>query len=405
MRATYCPNCASPLDDGDERCPSCGIVLAEWLRPELLDEPDDQALQGTASLRRLEVDELAADAGAPADEGGAVDGIAEAVGEPTADELPEEGDVPAEDDAPAAGDVPAGGEVPDKDDAPAEGEVPDKDDAPAEGEVPEEDEAVLPLDEVLTKEAPLSVRYARREEDEPDGWSSDHNLPLGILVGMVVVLLLVLLAMSRCGNRFVDPYAPRMGQQASGQAASPSGDSEAGSPTQEGGSDADGSQAASSGGSQATASGNPVADGEDERRLRQTLVERQFELKSLAQKVDASERAFDDGYADRWVERNAHAADANALLEQVKSAYQDLSSQQVEADSSLRGQYLLLLRCHADLVDRMQIVSELWERDLWYDYPQYEQKTILEPRTSKTDADGRLAPKADYDEALSQISL
>ena len=399
MRATYCPNCASPLDDGDERCPSCGIVLAEWLRPELLDEPDDQALQGTASLRRLEVDELAADAGAPADEGGAVDGIAEAVGEPTAGELPEEGDVPAEDDAPAAGDVPAEGEVPDKDDAPAEGEVPEEDEAP------EEDETVLPLDEVLTKEAPLSVRYARREEDEPDGWSSDHNLPLGILVGMVVVLLLVLLAMSRCGNRFVDPYAHRVGQQASGQAASPSGDSEAGSPTQEGGSDADGSQAASSGGSQATASGNPVADGEDERRLRQTLVERQFELKSLAQKVDASEQAFDDGYADRWVERNAHAADANTLLEQVKSAYQDLSSQQVEADSSLRGQYLLLLRCHADLVDRMQIVSELWERDLWYDYPQYEQKTILEPRTSKTDADGRLASKADYDEALSQISL
>ncbi len=399
MRATYCPNCASPLDDGDERCPSCGIVLAEWLRPELLDEPDDQALQGTASLRRLEVDELAADAGAPADEGGATDGVAEAVGEPTADELPEEGDVLAEGNAPAEDDAPAAGDVP------AEGEVPDKDDAPAEGEVPEEDEAVLPLDEVLTKEAPLSVRYARREEDEPDGWSSDHNLPLGILVGMVVVLLLVLLAMSRCGNRFVDPYAPRMGQQASGQAASPSGDSEAGSPTQEGGSDADGAQAASSGGSQATASGNPVADGEDERRLRQTLVERQFELKSLAQKVDASERAFDDGYADRWVERNAHAADANALLEQVKSAYQDLSSQQVEADSSLRGQYLLLLRCHADLVDRMQIVSELWERDLWYDYPQYEQKTILEPRTSKTDADGRLAPKADYDEALSQISL
>ncbi len=363
MRASFCPNCASPLGEGDERCPSCGIELAEWLRPELMEGPDGEgswdesaggeSLRDTASLRALESDSPAADPSPAA--GGAAEG------------------------GPGAGSGQAAG-IDERED----------DDAESDSEASATDEAGLPLDEVLTKESPLSIRYAHRKEDEPDGWSSDHNLPLGILVVMAAVLLLVLLVMSRCGNRFKDPYLPRQGQTP-GQSQ----------PSNATGGASDGSQ-----GQDASSDGASDDQGdEEERKLRRSLQGRYFELKSLAGKVDASEKAFDDGYEDYRKDRTAHADEANALLAQVNSAYESLLSQHVDEGSGYRSQYLLLLRCYADLVERMQIVSELWERNLQYAYPQSERETVLEPRTNRTDADGNLIPKADYDDALSQISL
>jgi hypothetical protein len=54
----------------------------------------------------------------------------------------------------------------------------------------------------------------------------------------------------------------------------------------------------------------------------------------------------------------------------------------------------------------MSIVTELWKRDLWYNYPQYYTDNILEPKTENTD-DGQtdVKPKVDYQTVYAQIKL
>jgi hypothetical protein len=161
---------------------------------------------------------------------------------------------------------------------------------------------------------------------------------------------------------------------------------------------------ASAGSSDSADSASTESDAD--KQAKQTVKSLYDKLADLDKQVSAAESTFDSTYLNDKDERQSNSDAASTLADTVNQALQAAQSTTVDSSSKYYATYQQVLQCYQDLSDRMSIVTELWKRDLWYNYPQYYTDNILEPKTENTD-DGQtdVKPKVDYQTVYAQIKL
>ena len=433
MTALFCPNCGAHLKEGQRFCMRCGCDIREWA--DVLDAPDALGKESEEQVAHAQDDRLATvpqtkgdDSPFERDANTAGEDPASAVSE---DEearhaAPEDKDEDAAKDAdtakvsegptdPAEGDAEATDPAKDthvegarhaapeedteKDTDPAEdNEEPLRPAKDAQAEIPAhecEEEGTstdsdpdptsplpaIPRDPAAISLLPVSRHHPRLYKEESKA-GHRHVLIFAFLTLAIVVAGLAL-GISSCRSKdFADPQAERV---------VPGGYHE-------------GDDDASDGSGQSPLAAEKAAkDGE---RDRQAVKELYDELAALDEQVSACEAAYDEDYVADRDTRSGDSETVTQLTATIQKAQQQAKRTNIESRSDYYNQYQLELTCYQCLIDRMDLVAQMWALNLRYNYPQKYVEKLREIRIKAIrEGETDVAPKVDYDRAYSEISL
>ena len=465
MTALFCPNCGAHLKEGQHFCMRCGCDIREWA--DVLDAPDALGKESEEQVAHAQDDRLATvpqtkgdDSPFERDANTAGEDPASAVSEDEEahhaapeegvakddEEIAEseEGDAePADPAQESAGARHAAPEDKDEDAAkgadtakvsegptdPAEGDAeatdpakdthvegarhaaPEEDTDPAEdneeplrpakdaqAEIPAhecEEEGTstdsdpdptsplpaIPRDPAAISLLPVSRHHPRLYKEESKA-GHRHVLIFAFLTLAIVVAGLAL-GISSCRSKdFADPQAERV---------VPGGYHE-------------GDDDASDGSGQSPLAAEKAA--KDRERDRQAVKELYDELAALDEQVSACEAAYDEDYVADRDTRSGDSETVTQLTATIQKAQQQARGINIERRSDYYNQYQLELTCYQCLIDRMDLVAQMWALNLRYNYPQKYVERLREIRIKAIrEGETDVAPKVDYDRAYSEIAL
>ena len=467
MTALFCPNCGAHLKEGQHFCMRCGCDIREWA--DVLDTPDALGKESEEQVAHAQDDRLATvpqtkgddspferDANtagedpasavseneearhAAPEEGVAKDdeeiaeseeGDAEPAdpaqeGAGARHAAPEDKDENAAKDAdtakvsegptdPAEGDAEATDPTKDMHVEGARHAAPEEDTDPAEdneeplrpakdaqAEIPAhecEEEGTstdsdpdptsplpaIPRDPAAISLLPVSRHHPRLYKEESKA-GHRHVLIFAFLTLAIVVAGLAL-GISSCRSKdFADPQAERV---------VPGGYHE-------------GDDDASDGSGQSPLAAEKAA--KDRERDRQAVKELYDELAALDEQVSACEAAYDEDYVADRDTRSGDSETVTQLTATIQKAQQQAQAKgtKIGSRSDYRNQYQLELTCYQCLIDRMDLVAQMWALNLRYNYPQKYVEKLREIRIKAIrEGETDVAPKVDYDRAYSEISL
>ena len=144
----------------------------------------------------------------------------------------------------------------------------------------------------------------------------------------------------------------------------------------------------------------------DRERDRQAVKELYDELAALDEQVSACEAAYDEDYVADRDTRSGDSETVTQLTATIQKAQQQARGINIERRSDYYNQYQLELTCYKCLIDRMNLVAQMWALNLRYNYPQKYVEKLREIRINAIrEGETDVAPKVDYDRAYSEISL
>lgn len=465
MTALFCPNCGAHLKEGQHFCMRCGCDIREWA--DVLDAPDALGKESEEQVAHAQDDRLAtvpqtkgddspferdantagedpasavsedeearhaapeegvakddeeiaeseegdAEPADPAqesagarhaapedkDENAAKDADTAKVSEGPTD--PAEGDAEATDPAKDTHVEGARHAAPEEDTDPAEdNEEPLRPAKDAQAEIPAhecEEEGTstdsdpdptsplpaIPRDPAAISLLPVSRHHPRLYKEESKA-GHRHVLIFAFLTLAIVVAGLAL-GISSCRSKdFADPQAERV---------VPGGYHE-------------GDDDASDGSGQSPLAAEKAA--KDRERDRQAVKELYDELAALDEQVSACEAAYDEDYVADRDTRSGDSETVTQLTATIQKAQQQARGINIERRSDYYNQYQLELTCYKCLIDRMDLVAQMWALNLRYNYPQKYVEKLREIRIKAIrEGETDVAPKVDYDRAYSEISL
>lgn len=465
MTALFCPNCGAHLKEGQHFCMRCGCDIREWA--DVLDAPDALGKESEEQVAHAQDDRLAtvpqtkgddspferdantagedpasavsedeearhaapeegvakddeeiaeseegdAEPADPAqesagarhaapedkDENAAKDADTAKVSEGPTD--PAEGDTEATDPAKDTHVEGARHAAPEEDTDPAEdNEEPLRPAKDAQAEIPAhecEEEGTstdsdpdptsplpaIPRDPAAISLLPVSRHHPRLYKEESKA-GHRHVLIFAFLTLAIVVAGLAL-GISSCRSKdFADPQAERV---------VPGGYHE-------------GDDDASDGSGQSPLAAEKAA--KDRERDRQAVKELYDELAALDEQVSACEAAYDEDYVADRDTRSGDSETVTQLTATIQKAQQQAKRTNIESRSDYYNQYQLELTCYQCLIDRMDLVAQMWALNLRYNYPQKYVEKLREIRIKAIrEGETDVAPKVDYDRAYSEISL
>lgn len=465
MTALFCPNCGAHLKEGQHFCMRCGCDIREWA--DVLDAPDALGKESEEQVAHAQDDRLAtvpqtkgddspferdantagedpasavsedeearhaapeegvakddeeiaeseegdAEPADPAqesagarhaapedkDENAAKDADTAKVSEGPTD--PAEGDAEATDPAKDTHVEGARHAAPEEDTDPAEdNEEPLRPAKDAQAEIPAhecEEEGTstdsdpdptsplpaIPRDPAAISLLPVSRHHPRLYKEESKA-GHRHVLIFAFLTLAIVVAGLAL-GISSCRSKdFADPQAERV---------VPGGYHE-------------GDDDASDGSGQSPLAAEKAA--KDRERDRQAVKELYDELAALDEQVSACEAAYDEDYVADRDTRSGDSETVTQLTATIQKAQQQAKRTNIESRSDYYNQYQLELTCYQCLIDRMDLVAQMWALNLRYNYPQKYVEKLREIRINAIrEGETDVAPKVDYDRAYSEISL
>ena len=465
MIALFCPNCGAHLKEGQHFCMRCGCDIREWA--DVLDAPDALGKESEEQVAHAQDDRLAtvpqtkgddspferdantagedpasavsedeearhaapeegvakddeeiaeseegdAEPADPAqesagarhaapedkDENAAKDADTAKVSEGPTD--PAEGDAEATDPAKDTHVEGARHAAPEEDTDPAEdNEEPLRPAKDAQAEIPAhecEEEGTstdsdpdptsplpaIPRDPAAISLLPVSRHHPRLYKEESKA-GHRHVLIFAFLTLAIVVAGLAL-GISSCRSKdFADPQAERV---------VPGGYHE-------------GDDDASDGSGQSPLAAEKAA--KDRERDRQAVKELYDELAALDEQVSACEAAYDEDYVADRDTRSGDSETVTQLTATIQKAQQQARGISIERRSDYYNQYQLELTCYKCLIDRMDLVAQMWALNLRYNYPQKYVEKLREIRIKAIrEGETDVAPKVDYDRAYSEISL
>ena len=465
MTALFCPNCGAHLKEGQHFCMRCGCDIREWA--DVLDAPDALEKESEEQVAHAQDDRLAtvpqtkgddspferdantagedpasavsedeearhaapeegvakddeeiaeseegdAEPADPAqesagarhaapedkDENAAKDADTAKVSEGPTD--PAEGDAEATDPAKDTHVEGARHAAPEEDTDPAEdNEEPLRPAKDAQAEIPAhecEEEGTstdsdpdptsplpaIPRDPAAISLLPVSRHHPRLYKEESKA-GHRHVLIFAFLTLAIVVAGLAL-GISSCRSKdFADPQAERV---------VPGGYHE-------------GDDDASDGSGQSPLAAEKAA--KDRERDRQAVKELYDELAALDEQVSACEAAYDEDYVADRDTRSGDSETVTQLTATIQKAQQQAKRTNIESRSDYYNQYQLELTCYQCLIDRMDLVAQMWALNLRYNYPQKYVERLREIRIKAIrEGETDVAPKVDYDRAYSEISL
>lgn len=239
----------------------------------------------------------------------------------------------------------------------------------------------IPRDPAAISLLPVSRHHPRLYKEESKA-GHRHVLIFAFLTLAIVVAGLAL-GISSCRSKdFADPQAERV---------VPGGYHE-------------GDDDASDGSGQSPLAAEKAA--KDRERDRQAVKELYDELAALDEQVSACEAAYDEDYVADRDTRSGDSETVTQLTATIQKAQQQARGINIERRSDYYNQYQLELTCYKCLIDRMDLVAQMWALNLRYNYPQKYVEKLREIRINAIrEGETDVAPKVDYDRAYSEISL
>ena len=239
----------------------------------------------------------------------------------------------------------------------------------------------IPRDPAAISLLPVSRHHPRLYKEESKA-GHRHVLIFAFLTLAIVVAGLAL-GISSCRSKdFADPQAERV---------VPGGYHE-------------GDDDASDGSGQSPLAAEKAA--KDRERDRQAVKELYDELAALDEQVSACEAAYDEDYVADRDTRSGDSETVTQLTATIQKAQQQARGINIERRSDYYNQYQLELTCYQCLIDRMDLVAQMWALNLRYNYPQKYVERLREIRIKAIrEGETDVAPKVDYDRAYSEISL
>ena len=239
----------------------------------------------------------------------------------------------------------------------------------------------IPRDPAAISLLPVSRHHPRLYKEESKA-GHRHVLIFAFLTLAIVVAGLAL-GISSCRSKdFADPQAERV---------VPGGYHE-------------GDDDASDGSGQSPLAAEKAA--KDRERDRQAVKELYDELAALDEQVSACEAAYDEDYVADRDTRSGDSETVTQLTATIQKAQQQARGINIERRSDYYNQYQLELTCYQCLIDRMDLVAQMWALNLRYNYPQKYVEKLREIRIKAIrEGETDVAPKVDYDRAYSEISL
>ena len=239
----------------------------------------------------------------------------------------------------------------------------------------------IPRDPAAISLLPVSRHHPRLYKEESKA-GHRHVLIFAFLTLAIVVAGLAL-GISSCRSKdFADPQAERV---------VPGGYHE-------------GDDDASDGSGQSPLAAEKAA--KDRERDRQAVKELYDELAALDEQVSACEAAYDEDYVADRDTRSGDSETVTQLTATIQKAQQRARGINIESRSDYHNQYQLELTCYQYLIDRMNLVAQMWALNLRYNYPQKYVEKLREIRINAIrEGETDVAPKVDYDRAYSEISL
>ena len=239
----------------------------------------------------------------------------------------------------------------------------------------------IPRDPAAISLLPVSRHHPRLYKEESKA-GHRHVLIFAFLTLAIVVAGLAL-GISSCRSKdFADPQAERV---------VPGGYHE-------------GDGDASDGSGQSPLAAEKAA--KDRERDRQAVKELYDELADLDEQVSACEAAYDEDYVADRDTRSGDSETVTQLTATIQKAQQQAKRTNIESRSDYYNQYQLELTCYQYLIDRMDLVAQMWALNLRYNYPQKYVEKLREIRIKAIrEGETDVAPKVDYDRAYSEISL
>ena len=239
----------------------------------------------------------------------------------------------------------------------------------------------IPRDPAAISLLPVSRHHPRLYKEESKA-GHRHVLIFAFLTLAIVVAGLAL-GISSCRSKdFADPQAERV---------VPGGYHE-------------GDDDASDGSGQSPLAAEKAA--KDRERDRQAVKELYDELAALDEQVSACEAAYDEDYVADRDTRSGDSETVTQLTATIQKAQQQAKRTNIESRSDYYNQYQLELTCYQCLIDRMDLVAQMWALNLRYNYPQKYVEKLREIRINAIrEGETDVAPKVDYDRAYSEISL
>ena len=465
MTALFCPNCGAHLKEGQHFCMRCGCDIREWA--DVLDAPDALGKESEEQVAHAQDDRLATVPQTKGDDS-PFERDANTAGEDPASAVSE--DEEARHAAPEEGVAKDDEEIAESEEGDAEPADPAQESAGARHAAPEDkdENAAKDADTAKVSEGPTDpakgdaeatdpakdthvegARHAAPEEDtdpaedneeplrpakdaqaeipahecEEEGTSTDSDpdptsplpaiprdpaaislLPVSrhhprlykeeskaghrhVLIFAFLTLAIVVaglaLGISSCRSKdFADPQAERV---------VPGGYHE-------------GDDDASDGSGQSPLAAEKAA--KDRERDRQAVKELYDELAALDEQVSACEAAYDEDYVADRDTRSGDSETVTQLTATIQKAQQQARGINIERRSDYYNQYQLELTCYQCLIDRMDLVAQMWALNLRYNYPQKYVEKLREIRINAIrEGETDIAPKVDYDRAYSEISL
>ena len=241
----------------------------------------------------------------------------------------------------------------------------------------------IPRDPAAISLLPVSRHHPRLYKEESKA-GHRHVLIFAFLTLAIVVAGLAL-GISSCRSKdFADPQAERV---------VPGGYHE-------------GDDDASDGSGQSPLAAEKAA--KDRERDRQAVKELYDELADLDEQVSACEAAYDEDYVADRDTRSGDSETVTQLTATIQKAQQQAQAKgaKIGSRSDYHNQYQLELTCYQCLIDRMDLVAQMWALNLRYNYPQKYVERLREIRIKAIrEGETDVAPKVDYDRAYSEISL
>ena len=239
----------------------------------------------------------------------------------------------------------------------------------------------IPRDPAAISLLPVSRHHPRLYKEESKA-GHRHVLIFAFLTLAIVVAGLAL-GISSCRSKdFADPQAERV---------VPGGYHE-------------GDDDASDGSGQSPLAAEKAA--KDRERDRQAVKELYDELAALDEQVSACEAAYDEDYVADRDTRSGDSETVTQLTATIQKAQQRARGINIESRSDYHNQYQLELTCYRYLIERMDLVAQMWALNLKYNYPQKYVEKLREIRINAIrEGETDVAPKVDYDRAYSEISL
>ena len=465
MTALFCPNCGAHLKEGQHFCMRCGCDIREWA--DVLDAPDALGKESEEQAAHAQDDRLAtvpqtkgddspferdantagedpasavsedeearhaaleegvakddeeiaeseegdAEPADPAqesagarhaapedkDENAAKDADTAKVSEGPTD--PAEGDAEATDPAKDTHVEGARHAAPEEDTDPAEdNEEPLRPAKDAQAEIPAhecEEEGTstdsdpdptsplpaIPRDPAAISLLPVSRHHPRLYKEESK--AGHRHVRIFAFLTLAIVVAGLALGISSCRSKdFADPQAERV---------VPGGYHED-------------NDDASDGSGQSPLAAEKAA--KDRERDRQAVKELYDELAALDEQVSACEAAYDEDYVADRDTRSGDSETVTQLTATIQKAQQRARGINIERRSDYHNQYQLELTCYQYLIDRMDLVAQMWALNLRHNYPQKYVEKLREIRIKAIrEGETDVAPKVDYDRAYSEISL